>query len=202
MKTVVMAPSNREFGRPVGNELSEIWQEVVAASPRDQIEFGAKALGFSGDAGSFADVSLRQDSPSPGGVSSEPRPVSRFAASVEVIHVTRGAKADWASIQLSKGLPPRGSLEWSRLTQKRIGYLSAALALLTMGVWGLAILHHVPNSSRASGTGVTALLLMLMPLYTFFYFFIDWVFGKISGSTAMARKYMAQVYPPRTRREN
>ena len=202
MNSIAQPPTSRGFSWQVANELSEIWQQVIAASPRDQIEFGAKAFGFSGDAGNSADVPLWQASSLPNVVSSEPGPDSIAPASVDIIHVNRGSKADWTTIQLRKGQPPEGSIEWSDLSQKRIGYLSAALALATMWAWLLAILRGGPHPNSDWGPGLVAILLMLPALYALFFFLIDWVFGRTSGSTAMARKYMDQVYPPQKKREN
>ncbi|HVT12468.1 MAG TPA: hypothetical protein VHE55_09390 [Fimbriimonadaceae bacterium] len=196
MNSILLPPYSRESVRLEAIDLSGIWGDIMSASPRDQIEFGAKAFGFSGEAGSSADVPLGQASSSPGVVPLDPRPVSPAFASVDIIHVSRGAKTDWITIQVRKRLPPKGSIEWSNLAQKRIGYLSAGLALVTMWSWMLAVLREVPGPSRDWGIGLVAALLMLPALYALFIFLIDAIYGRISGATAIARKYMDQVYPP------
>lgn len=195
MNSIFLPRPSPESARLETLDLSGIWSDVMSASPRDQIEFGAKAFGFSGEAGSSADVPLWQASSSPNDVPSEPRPVTTALASVSIIHVSRGAKAEWTTIQVRKPLPPRGSIEWSNLTRKRTGYLSAALATVTMCTWVLAILREVPDPSRDWGIGLAASLLTLPALYCLFFMVIDAIAGQFSGSTAMARKYMDQVYP-------
>jgi len=192
MNTVFATSSSGNVGRQSGNEMGSAWKEAGSASPRDHLEFGAKVLGFTGQMCDCADLP-HQDGAAPPVVTSPIEPTfSARAVSLEVIHVDRRAKASLPSVRPRVALPPRESHAWQQLVTRRIGIVSAALALAVTGTWLVFIGHEQADWKL----GFASMALILPALFGLFFFAIDAAYGMACGATGRAREYMDQVFPP------
>lgn len=131
MSTVYLPSSYRDTGFRAGNEPSDISQGATSASPRDNLEFSAKLLGYSGELGdSVVPGQLAASVPQRHAAqSASSSPVSASANSLDIFYVSRGAKSSIWKSEAIEMLPPRDSVEWQQPVARRIGYVLAASAL-------------------------------------------------------------------------